>query len=98
MSHSPSVTRRLATTPALLVLADGRPRGVHHRLGRPSLPLEQRARDTIERNTVNFNTRAIHVGQEPDPETGAVNVPVFLTSTYAAGVGRRRQVRRLRTR
>jgi len=32
---------------------------------------------------VNFSTRAIHVGQEPDQETGAVNVPVYLTSTYA---------------
>jgi len=32
---------------------------------------------------VNFATRAIHVGQEPDAMTGAVNVPVFLTSTYA---------------
>jgi cystathionine gamma-synthase len=32
---------------------------------------------------VNFSTRAIHAGQEPDVETGAVNVPVYLTSTYA---------------
>ena len=32
---------------------------------------------------MNFSTRAIHVGQEPDVETGAVNVPVYLTSTYA---------------
>lgn len=30
-----------------------------------------------------FTTRAIHDGQEPDQETGAVNVPVYLTSTYA---------------
>ncbi len=36
-----------------------------------------------ERNDVNFSTRAIHAGQEPDAETGAVNVPVYLTSTYA---------------
>jgi cystathionine gamma-synthase len=35
-----------------------------------------------------FNTRAIHVGSEPDPTTGAVNPPVYLTSTYAQdGVG-----------
>ncbi|HVF13878.1 MAG TPA: cystathionine gamma-synthase [Acidimicrobiales bacterium] len=35
-----------------------------------------------------FETRAIHAGQEPDPTTGAVSVPVFLTSTYAhPGVG-----------
>lgn len=30
-----------------------------------------------------FATRVIHAGQEPDPLTGAVNVPVYLTSTYA---------------
>jgi cystathionine beta-lyase/cystathionine gamma-synthase len=29
-----------------------------------------------------FSTRAIHAGQEPDPRTGAVNVPLYLTSTY----------------
>jgi cystathionine gamma-synthase len=35
-----------------------------------------------------FNTRAIHAGQEPDPTTGAVTVPVHLTSTYKQdGVG-----------
>ncbi|HEV7872001.1 MAG TPA: cystathionine gamma-synthase [Modestobacter sp.] len=35
-----------------------------------------------------FNTRAIHAGQEPDPVTGAVVVPVHLTSTYKQdGVG-----------
>jgi cystathionine beta-lyase/cystathionine gamma-synthase len=30
-----------------------------------------------------FATRAIHDGQGPDPLTGAVNVPIYLTSTYA---------------
>ena len=30
-----------------------------------------------------FSTKAIHVGQEPDPQTGAVIVPVYMTSTYA---------------
>jgi cystathionine beta-lyase/cystathionine gamma-synthase len=29
-----------------------------------------------------FATRAIHDGQSPDPLTGAVNVPIYLTSTY----------------
>jgi cystathionine beta-lyase/cystathionine gamma-synthase len=29
-----------------------------------------------------FSTRAIHDGQAPDPRTGAVNVPIYLTSTY----------------
>ncbi len=30
-----------------------------------------------------FSTRAIHDGQSPDPLTGAVNVPIYATSTYA---------------
>ena len=30
-----------------------------------------------------FSTRAIHAGQEPDPQTGAVVVPIYQTSTYA---------------
>ena len=29
-----------------------------------------------------FETRAIHDGQEPDPATGAVTVPIYQTSTY----------------
>ncbi len=29
-----------------------------------------------------FATKAIHVGQEPDPLTGAVGVPIYATSTY----------------
>jgi len=32
--------------------------------------------------TAGFATRAIHVGQEPDPTTGAVAPPIFATSTY----------------
>jgi cystathionine gamma-synthase len=31
---------------------------------------------------VDFETRAIHDGQEPDPTTGAVTVPIYQTSTY----------------
>lgn len=35
-----------------------------------------------------FETRAIHAGQEPDPATGAVITPIYQTSTYAQdGVG-----------
>jgi cystathionine gamma-synthase len=35
-----------------------------------------------------FETRAIHAGQEPDPTTGAVVVPLYQTSTFAQdGVG-----------
>jgi cystathionine gamma-synthase len=30
-----------------------------------------------------FETRAIHVGQEPEPQTGAVMAPIYATSTFA---------------
>ena len=30
-----------------------------------------------------FETRAIHVGQEPEAEFGSVNVPIYQTATYA---------------
>jgi cystathionine beta-lyase/cystathionine gamma-synthase len=29
-----------------------------------------------------FETRAIHVGQDPDPTTGSIIVPIYQTSTY----------------
>src|SRR5262245_51000168 len=29
-----------------------------------------------------FSTDAVHAGQEPDPSTGAVTVPIYQTSTY----------------
>src|SRR5918911_1571402 len=32
--------------------------------------------------TMRFETRAIHAGQEPDEATGAVIVPIYQTSTY----------------
>ena len=32
---------------------------------------------------MDFETRAIHAGQEPDPHTGAVTTPIYATSTYA---------------
>lgn len=39
-----------------------------------------------------FETLAIHAGQEPDPNNGAVMPPVYLTSTYMQdGVGQPRQ-------
>ena len=31
---------------------------------------------------MDFETRAIHDGQEPDPATGALTVPIYQTSTY----------------
>lgn len=33
-------------------------------------------------NSFGFSTRAIHAGQSPDPSTGAIMTPVYLTSTY----------------
>lgn len=33
-------------------------------------------------STAGFSTRAIHAGQAPDPSTGAIMTPVYLTSTY----------------
>jgi cystathionine gamma-synthase len=38
---------------------------------------------------MDFETRAIHDGQEPDPATGAVITPIYQTSTYVQeGVGK----------
>ena len=35
-----------------------------------------------------FSTKAIHLGYRPDPQTGAVNVPIYTSSTFAQdGVG-----------
>src|SRR5437660_12650770 len=31
---------------------------------------------------MDFETRAIHVGQEPDPATGALTTPIYQTSTF----------------
>ncbi len=40
---------------------------------------------------MDFQTRAIHAGQDPDPITGAVTVPIYQTSTFAQdGVGQPR--------
>src|ERR1700750_2801161 len=33
--------------------------------------------------TMGFATKAIHAGNDPDPKTGAVTVPIYQTSTYA---------------
>ncbi len=37
---------------------------------------------SIEKKRSGFGTRAIHAGQRPDPTTGAIMTPVFMTSTY----------------
>jgi cystathionine beta-lyase/cystathionine gamma-synthase len=33
-------------------------------------------------NQLDFATRCVHAGQEPDPTTGAVMMPIYATSTY----------------
>ena len=35
---------------------------------------------------MHFATKAIHAGQEPDPRTGAVTPPIYMTSTYSQKV------------
>lgn len=46
-----------------------------------------------------FRTDAIHAGQEPDPTTGAVTVPIYQTSTYVQeGLGRHKGYEYARTR
>ena len=48
---------------------------------------------TVSTNAAALNasaraTRAIHAGQEPDPTTGAVVTPIYMTSTFKQdGVG-----------
>ncbi len=37
---------------------------------------------TTPQKSKGFATRAVHAGQHPDPSTGAIMTPVFLTSTY----------------
>jgi cystathionine gamma-lyase/cystathionine beta-lyase/cystathionine gamma-lyase/homocysteine desulfhydrase len=45
-----------------------------------------------------FATTAVHAGQEPDPATGAVTVPIYQTSTYAQeGLGRHKGFEYART-
>src|SRR4051794_24653450 len=34
------------------------------------------------RQNLAFETRCVHAGQEPDPTTGAVMMPIYTTSTY----------------
>lgn len=49
------------------------------------MPLRERqeVQEVSRKLTGRFATRAIHVGQEPDPNTGSVVPPLHLTTTYA---------------
>lgn len=45
-----------------------------------------------------FSTLAIHAGQDPDPTTGAVSIPIYQTSTYAQeGIGKHKGFEYART-
>ena len=47
--------------------------------------------ETLQNTTLGVATRAIHAGQTPDPTTGAVVTPIFMTSTFKQdGVGEMR--------
>jgi cystathionine beta-lyase/cystathionine gamma-synthase len=51
-----------------------------------------------EKPTPGFSTRAIHAGQQPDPATGAVAVPIYQTSTFAQNaIGKHRGYEYART-
>jgi cystathionine beta-lyase/cystathionine gamma-synthase len=51
-----------------------------------------------EKRTPGFATRAIHAGQQPDPATGAVAVPIYQTSTFAQdAIGKHRGYEYART-
>src|ERR1044071_1010858 len=53
---------------------------------------------TTGESTMKFSTTAIHAGQEPDPTTGAVAVPIYQTSTYAQeGIGKNKGFEYART-
>src|SRR5262249_34957850 len=66
----------------------GPPRRCAHHPGRARIPGRGRV---VTDDAYGFETRAIHSGQEPDPTTGAVVVPLVQSSTFAQdGVGRPR--------
>src|SRR5579875_3709075 len=50
--------------------------------------ISTKMRKLLRRKRMQFATKAIHAGQEPDPSTGAIMTPIFQTSTYAqSGMG-----------
>jgi cystathionine beta-lyase/cystathionine gamma-synthase len=49
-------------------------------VGRADVDNEERS--MTRSNQLHFATRCVHAGQEPDPTTGAVMMPIYATSTY----------------
>ncbi|MEV6134831.1 cystathionine gamma-synthase [Nocardia sp. NPDC051990] len=50
--------------------------------------MSERSERTMNTAELGFSTRAVHAGYEPEARTGAVNVPIYASSTFAQdGVG-----------
>ncbi|MEV4126126.1 cystathionine gamma-synthase [Nocardia sp. NPDC049707] len=50
--------------------------------------MSERSERTMNTAGLGFSTRAVHAGYEPEARTGAVNVPIYASSTFAQdGVG-----------
>ena len=80
----PKIVERLDSSPAVLVLDGGHPVGVLSRSDLLGLPRVEGSRLTgSEPGGAGFETRAIHAGQDADPATGAVIVPIHLATTFA---------------
>jgi cystathionine beta-synthase len=61
----------------------GAPRRAGHPFGHPVVPGRGEELMAVpELGARGFETRAVHGGGGPDPQTGAVNTPVYLTSTF----------------
>src|SRR5690606_5486726 len=86
---APDLLPALRTRPARARPDPRRPRSrrpARRRLTRPypcPAPREQGApMSGTNDHTPGYGTRAIHAGQRPDPTTGAIMTPVYLTSAY----------------
>ena len=56
------------------------------------MPVETPVKAPVKSKAPGFATTCIHAGQEPEPLTGAVTVPIFQTSTFVQeGFGKPRQ-------
>ena len=76
------VLRAARLAPRVAPAIGGPRRGARARLLAPRPPARART-GPLDSAAVEFETRAIHAGQDPDPHTGAVTVPIYATSTYA---------------
>ena len=79
VASSPCTTARPGRCAVLGTWWEGKPVGVDRPL-RASPAGWAPASNNLAR--MEFETRAIHAGQEPDPATGAIITPIYQTSTY----------------